>query len=81
MGKRFSDKGGNEKKAFLVLSKRGGKERTKRDTNNARVPCYPSLHSFDLNVKMGEDHRDKLPLLAKSLKQKEIVFLFPTSTL
>ena len=39
----------------MVLSKgQGGKERTERDINNARVLVLP-LPTFDLNVKMGED--------------------------
>ena len=43
MGKRFSDKGGNEKKAFLVLSKRGGKERQYRVDTYLGTSAYQAL--------------------------------------
>lgn len=71
----ISRKEGKSKKALLVL---GGK-RWERDTYNVRCQCpyvYPSPH-LDSNVKMGGDDREKSPLPIESLKQRELVFLFP----
>lgn len=81
-GEVISRQEGKSKKAFLGL---GGKEmrERERDTYNVRCqcPCTNLSARLDSNVKMGEDGREKSPLLIERLKQRELVFLFHFGTL
>lgn len=65
------------KKAFLVL---GGEKRGHKEIqiiSYATVLVFYQSPHLDSNVKVGEDGRVKLPLHPESLKQRELVFLFP----
>ena len=54
MGKRFSDKGGNEKKPFWFFPKEEERRGPREIQTMPGSLWYPSLHSFDLKLKWGK---------------------------